>query len=75
MTVMITPARFFGAVRSTTIMKKSEGVRGRNEVFEDINKRTNAYVNPPAYTDQVCGRLVHHSSKVTEREIGHTHLG
>ncbi|KAL3491178.1 hypothetical protein BJX62DRAFT_237416 [Aspergillus germanicus] len=44
---------FFGAVRSTTLMKKNDGVRSRNEVFEDINKRTNAYVNPPAYTDQV----------------------
>ncbi|KAL2858329.1 hypothetical protein BJX68DRAFT_262857 [Aspergillus pseudodeflectus] len=44
---------FFGAVRTTTFLKKSDGVRGRNEVFEEINKRTNAYVNPPGYTDQV----------------------
>ncbi|KAJ0424731.1 hypothetical protein BJY00DRAFT_309148 [Aspergillus carlsbadensis] len=44
---------FFGAVRTTTFIKKSDAARGRNEVFEEINKRTNAYINPPGYTDQV----------------------
>ncbi|KAL2832714.1 hypothetical protein BJY01DRAFT_239715 [Aspergillus pseudoustus] len=44
---------FFGAVRTITFVKKSNSGHAQNEVFEEISKRTNAYVNPPGYTDQV----------------------
>ncbi|KAL3458815.1 hypothetical protein BJX64DRAFT_301724 [Aspergillus heterothallicus] len=44
---------FRGAARNTTFTKKGTGAQGRTEVFEEISKRTDAYIHPPAYTDQV----------------------
>lgn len=44
--------RFFGITRRSTIAKKSTG-QARSEVFEDISKRTGAFVKPPAYHDRV----------------------
>ncbi|KAL2819016.1 hypothetical protein BDW59DRAFT_181826 [Aspergillus cavernicola] len=44
---------FLGAARSTTFVRKNTAVQGRYEVFEDISKRTGAFVKPPGYTDQV----------------------
>ncbi|KAL2808759.1 hypothetical protein BJX63DRAFT_435812 [Aspergillus granulosus] len=43
---------FFGVLRTTTVVKKSNAGKGRNEVFEEISKKTNTYINPPGYTDQ-----------------------
>ncbi|KAL2872030.1 uncharacterized protein BJX67DRAFT_388073 [Aspergillus lucknowensis] len=44
---------FFGAASSTNFIKKSSARQSRNEVFNEISKRTGAYINPPAYTDLV----------------------
>lgn len=46
---------FFGAVRSAAIARKSSTTQGRYEVFEDICRKTGAFVKPPAYTQQVRG--------------------
>ena len=45
--------RFFGVARSTLSAKSPAASQGRHEVFEDISKRTGAYVKPPSYTDKV----------------------
>ncbi|OGM47547.1 hypothetical protein ABOM_004195 [Aspergillus bombycis] len=44
---------FFGVARSTLSAKSPAATQGRHEVFEDISKRTGAYVKPPSYTDKV----------------------
>lgn len=46
---------FFGAARSAAIARKSSTTQGRYEVFEDICRKTGAFVKPPAYTEQVRG--------------------
>ncbi|KAE8376290.1 hypothetical protein BDV26DRAFT_282750 [Aspergillus bertholletiae] len=38
--------------RSTFAAKSSAATQGRHEVFEDISKRTGAYVKPPSYNDK-----------------------
>ncbi|KAL4809583.1 hypothetical protein BDV18DRAFT_157334 [Aspergillus unguis] len=44
--------QFFGAARNSTFGKKTALGHGRNEVFEDISKRTGAFVKPPQYHDR-----------------------
>ncbi|KAB8220267.1 hypothetical protein BDV33DRAFT_203572 [Aspergillus novoparasiticus] len=44
---------FFGVARSTLSAKSTAATQGRHEVFEDISRRTGAYVKPPSYTDKV----------------------
>ncbi|KAL4778845.1 hypothetical protein BJX76DRAFT_352283 [Aspergillus varians] len=44
---------FFGTARLTTFVRKGTTGNSRNVVFEDISKRTGAFVSPPAYTDQI----------------------
>ncbi|KAL4916237.1 hypothetical protein BDW62DRAFT_212109 [Aspergillus aurantiobrunneus] len=43
---------FFGAARVTSFVRKGNTGQGRNEVFEEISKRTGAFIKPPAYSDQ-----------------------
>ncbi|EAW07763.1 uncharacterized protein ACLA_024790 [Aspergillus clavatus NRRL 1] len=45
--------RFFGSARRITSGRGSHITQGRHEVFEEISKKTGAFVKPPAYTDQV----------------------
>ncbi|PIG87820.1 hypothetical protein AARAC_008908 [Aspergillus arachidicola] len=45
--------RFFGVARSMLSAKSTAATQGRHEVFEDISRRTGAYVKPPSYTDKV----------------------
>ncbi|KAE8364209.1 hypothetical protein BDV27DRAFT_172493 [Aspergillus caelatus] len=44
---------FFGVARSTLSGKSPAATQGRHEVFEEISRRTGAYVKPPSYTDKV----------------------
>ncbi|KAE8346638.1 hypothetical protein BDV24DRAFT_175580 [Aspergillus arachidicola] len=44
---------FFGVARSMLSAKSTAATQGRHEVFEDISRRTGAYVKPPSYTDKV----------------------
>jgi hypothetical protein len=37
-------------------VRKSAAGQGRNEVFEDISKRSGAFIKLPAYGDRVCSR-------------------
>ncbi|KAL4812368.1 hypothetical protein BDW67DRAFT_193677 [Aspergillus spinulosporus] len=43
----------FGAARVRTYMRKSAAGQGRNEVFEDISKRSGAFIKLPAYGDRI----------------------
>ncbi|KAF4160268.1 hypothetical protein CNMCM6936_004009 [Aspergillus lentulus] len=44
---------FFGVAKATIYGRSSHASQGRHEVFEEISKKTGAFVKPPAYTDQV----------------------
>ncbi|PYH92198.1 hypothetical protein BO71DRAFT_451602 [Aspergillus ellipticus CBS 707.79] len=44
---------FFGVARSSASLRKPAGSQGRHEVFEDIGRRTGAFIKPPSYTDRV----------------------
>ncbi|KAL4755082.1 hypothetical protein BDW72DRAFT_189690 [Aspergillus terricola var. indicus] len=43
---------FFGSARVGTLLRKSAAGQGRNEVFEDISKRSGAFIKLPAYGDR-----------------------
>ncbi|GIC92027.1 uncharacterized protein Aud_008483 [Aspergillus udagawae] len=51
--------RFFGVARTTITGRSSHGSQGRHEVFEEISKKTGAFVKPPAYTDQIASAKEH----------------
>ncbi|PWY81981.1 hypothetical protein BO70DRAFT_406219 [Aspergillus heteromorphus CBS 117.55] len=44
---------FFGLAKSSGSIKKSSAPQGRHEVFEEICKKTGAFIKPPSYTDHV----------------------
>ena len=69
---------FFGAVRSAAIARKSSTTQGRYEVFEDICRKTGAFVKPPAYTEQVCGSNrsdIKAGKNIVDSQIGYLYMG
>ncbi|PYI12561.1 hypothetical protein BO78DRAFT_435009 [Aspergillus sclerotiicarbonarius CBS 121057] len=44
---------FFGVARSSASIRKPPALQGRHEVFEEICRRTGAFIKPPLYTDTV----------------------
>ncbi|GKZ72450.1 hypothetical protein AnigIFM50267_008814 [Aspergillus niger] len=44
---------FFGVARSTSSIRKPPAAHGRYEVFEEISRRTGAFIKPPFYNDTV----------------------
>ncbi|PYH39924.1 uncharacterized protein BO87DRAFT_402856 [Aspergillus neoniger CBS 115656] len=42
---------FFGIARLTGSIRKPPGAHGRYEVFEEISRRTGAFIKPPFYND------------------------
>ncbi|KAF4210326.1 hypothetical protein CNMCM8980_004336 [Aspergillus fumigatiaffinis] len=50
---------FFGVARTTIYGRSSHASQGRHEVFEEISKKTGAFVKPPAYTDQIASAKEH----------------
>ncbi|PKX94296.1 uncharacterized protein P174DRAFT_512471 [Aspergillus novofumigatus IBT 16806] len=51
--------QFFGVARTTIYGRSSHASQGRHEVFEEISKKTGAFVKPPAYTDQIASAKEH----------------